>query len=88
VQGRTQSPEPFASADVAARHLGVTRRMLLAMARMGIPGAYPVGTGSVRRRWIFLISELTSSVRVAVQPDPSPERQRHGVQGITPDYDR
>jgi hypothetical protein len=59
---RIQSPEPFVSADVAAKFLGITRRMLLAMARMGIAGAYPIGTGNVRKHWIFRLSELTSTV--------------------------
>ena len=59
---RLQTPEPFVSADVAAKFLGITRRMLLAMARMGIAGAYPIGTGNVLKHWIFRLSELTSTV--------------------------
>jgi hypothetical protein len=55
-------PEPFVSAEDAARFLGIHRRLLLAMARMGIAGAYPIGTGKIRRHWIFRISELTSAV--------------------------
>ena len=57
--------EPFVSADVAAKFLGINRRMLLAMARMGITGAYAIGTGKQRRHWIFRISELTSAVSPA-----------------------
>ena len=57
-----RNPEPFVSADVAAQFLGIKRRMLLSMARMGIPGAYPIGTGKIRKQWIFRISELTTAV--------------------------
>jgi hypothetical protein len=39
------TPEPFVSADVAAKFVGITRRFLLDLARMGIHGAYPLGTG-------------------------------------------
>jgi hypothetical protein len=57
------TPEPFVSADVAAKFLGIKRRMLLSMARMGIRGAYPIGTGKkIRNHWIFRISELTTAV--------------------------
>jgi len=62
VADRIQLPESFVSADVAAKHLGISRRMLLAMARMGVAGAYPIGTGSVRRHWIFRLSELTGTI--------------------------
>jgi hypothetical protein len=56
VPGR--APEPFVSADTAARFLGINRRLLLSMARDGIAGAYSVGTGKIRRVWIFRLSEL------------------------------
>ena len=59
----SSAPEPFVSAEAAARRLGITRRLLLAMARQGIAGAYPVGTGGIRRHWIFLMSELTAAIR-------------------------
>jgi hypothetical protein len=49
--------EPFVSADVAARFLGIKRRMLLDLARRGISGAYPI-TGERRKTWIFRLSEL------------------------------
>lgn len=65
---RPQTPEAFVDADVAAKFLGINRRMLLAMARMGIPGAYPIGTGKIRKQWIFRISELTT----AIAPPPLP----------------
>jgi hypothetical protein len=56
--------EPFVPADVAARHIGVQRRFLLSLARQGIHGAYPLGTGLRQRNtWVFLLSELTEAVR-------------------------
>ena len=59
---RRATPEPFVSAEVAAGFLGINRRLLLSMARMGIAGAYSIGTGNFRHHWIFRISELTSAV--------------------------
>lgn len=56
-------PERFVSADEAAKHLGVPRRFLLSLARDRVPGAYPIGTGKKRKRWVFLLSELVSSVK-------------------------
>jgi len=55
-------PEPFASADQAARFLAVKRRFLLELARQGIAGAYPVGTGQQRRTWVFRLSELSAAI--------------------------
>ena len=54
-------PEPFVAADVAARFVGIKRRFLLALARKGIAGAYPLGTG-IRRTWVFRLSELGSAI--------------------------
>jgi hypothetical protein len=54
--------EPFVSADVAAKFLGINRRMLLAMARRGIGGAYPIGTGDFRKVWVFRLSELVAAI--------------------------
>jgi hypothetical protein len=56
------TPEPFVSANAAAQFLSITRRYLLALARRGIAGAYPVGTGSMRRVWIFRLSELATAL--------------------------
>ena len=65
------NPEPFVSADVAAKRLGINRRLLLSMARDGIKGAYPVGTGrGLRNRWVFLLSELISSIKVGERRRP------------------
>ena len=52
------TPEPFVSAAVAADFLGIKRRMLLALARKGIAGAYAIGTGDIRKTWVFRLSEL------------------------------
>jgi hypothetical protein len=54
--------EPFVSADAAAKFLSVKRPFLLSLARQGIAGSYPIGTGNCRRRWIFRISELESAI--------------------------
>lgn len=56
------TPEPFVTADEAARFLCVKRRYLLELARRGIVGAYPLGTGSKRKIWVFRLSELADSV--------------------------
>jgi len=56
------TPEPFVSADEAARFLCVKRRYLLELARRGIVGAYPLGTGRKRKLWVFRLSELADSV--------------------------
>lgn len=47
--GNVEAPEPFVSAEEAARFLSVKRRQILALARKGLAGAYPLGTGTVRR---------------------------------------
>lgn len=54
--------EPFVSAQKAADFLSVSRRYLLALARRGIAGAYPLGTGTKRKVWVFRISELAAAV--------------------------
>lgn len=56
------APEPFVSADEAARFLCVKRRYLLELARRGIVGAYPLGMGRKRKIWVFRLSELADSV--------------------------
>lgn len=56
------TPEPFVTADEAARFLCVKRRYLLELARRGIVGAYPLGTGRKRKLWVFRLSELAASV--------------------------
>jgi hypothetical protein len=56
--------EPFVPAHIAATYVGVKRRFLLSLARQGIAGAYPLGTGLRQRNtWVFLLSELTEAIR-------------------------
>jgi len=50
--------ERYVSATVAAEYLGINRRFLLSLARKGIAGSYPIGTGDFRKRWVFKLSEL------------------------------
>jgi hypothetical protein len=57
-----ETPERFVSADEAAKFLSVTRRYALELARSGIAGAYPLGTGSKRKIWVFRLSELAAAV--------------------------
>src|SRR5215831_18570336 len=69
------APEPFVSADEAARFLGVKRRYLLELARRGIVGAYPLGTGRKRKIWVFRLSKLAASMpwnNAVVQNLPKP----------------
>ena len=49
------------------------------MARMGIAGAYPIGTGSIRKHWIFRLSELTSTIaeKKPAKPDPNFSKPRY-----------
>jgi hypothetical protein len=56
------APEPFVSAEEAAQFLCVKRRYLLELARRGIAGAYPLGTGRKRKIWVFRLSELAQAV--------------------------
>lgn len=54
--------EPFVSAEEAAKFLSIDRRFLLSLARRGIAGAYPLGTGECRKTWVFRLSELASAI--------------------------
>lgn len=58
------TPEPFVCAETAAEFLSVSRRYLLVLARKGIPGAYAMGTGSLRRVWVFRLSELAAGIEL------------------------
>jgi Helix-turn-helix domain len=62
LQAESVTPEPFVSADEAARFLSVTRRYVLELARRGIHGAYPIGTGTQRKLWVFRLSELAAAI--------------------------
>src|SRR5271165_5080482 len=56
------TPEPFVSAEEAARFLSIKRRYLLTLARRGIAGAYALGTGTMRRVWVFRLSEVATAI--------------------------
>ncbi len=54
--------EPFVSAQEAAKFVGISRRFLIELARRGLKGAYPIGTGESRKTWVFRLSELASGI--------------------------
>jgi len=54
--------EPFVSAEEAVKFVPVTRRHLLALARKGIAGAYPLDVRARRKTWVFRLSELVASI--------------------------
>jgi hypothetical protein len=54
--------EPFVSAQTAADFLAIERRFLLSLARKGIAGAYAIGTGELRKTWVFKLSELSAAI--------------------------
>ncbi len=56
------TPEPFVSAQEAAKFVGISRRFLTDLARRGIAGAYPIGTGDLRKTWVFRLSELAAAI--------------------------
>ena len=56
------TPEPFVSADEAAKFLSITRPFLLSLARRGIGGSYALGTGELRKKWVFRLSELAAAI--------------------------
>jgi hypothetical protein len=58
-----QMPESFVAAEVAADFIGIKRRFLLPLARRGIAGAYALGTGNLRKIWVFRLSELSEAIR-------------------------
>jgi hypothetical protein len=66
--------EPFVSADEAAHFLGIRRRELLSLARRGIAGAYPLGTGTLRHIWVFRLSELASAITCQNSPIQKPSK--------------
>ncbi len=66
------TPEPFVSAEKAAQFLSVSRRYVLALARRGIVGAYPLGTGTLRKIWVFRLSELAAAIAQSAHPQKVP----------------
>ena len=76
MEERRPMPEGFVSATEAARFLGVNRRLLLALARKGIGGAYPIGLGAIRKNWHFRLSELGIAIDHR-HPRPFPDKPRY-----------
>ena len=76
-------PEPFVSAQEAAKFVGISRRFLIELARRGISGAYAIGTGEVRKTWVFRLSELADCIgKPATGPErrpPESERAYHPI---------
>jgi len=60
------TPEPFVSAEEAVKFVPVKRRHLLALARKGIAGAYPLDPNARRKVWMFRLSELIASIAKTV----------------------
>ena len=54
--------ERFVSAQEAAKFVGISRRVLIELARRGLSGAYPIGTGQLRKTWVFRLSELAAAI--------------------------
>ena len=83
VGGTVLIPEPFVSAQEAAKFVGISRRFLTELARRGIAGAYPIGTGELRKTWVFRLSELAAAIdcnngRSSSRP-PESERAYHPI---------
>src|SRR5438094_8696164 len=75
------TPEPFVSADEAARLLCVKRRYLLGLARRGITGAYALGTGSKSKISLFRLSELAAGIvsnETSIPKTPKPDTIAYG----------
>jgi hypothetical protein len=83
VGGTVMIPEPFVSAQEAAKFVGISRRFLTELARRGIAGAYPIGTGELRKTWVFRLSELAAAIdcnsdRSSPRP-PESDRAYHPI---------
>ncbi|MFZ0661173.1 MAG: helix-turn-helix domain-containing protein [Acidobacteriaceae bacterium] len=74
------TPEPFVSAQEAAKFIGISRRFLTELARRGIAGAYPIGTGELRKTWVFRLSELAAAIdHNGPRRPPKSERAYHPI---------
>ncbi len=62
--------ESFSSAEDTAKFLCISRRHLLVMARRGMRGAYGLGTGTQRKVWVFLLSEVSQAITGAANAAP------------------
>lgn len=65
------TPEPFVSAEEAVKFVPVKRRHLLALARKGIAGAYPLDPKARRKVWVFRLSELVEAIAKNADPEIS-----------------
>jgi hypothetical protein len=72
-----KTPEPFVSAEEAALFLSIKRRYLLALARKGIAGAYPLDPQARRKVWRFRLSELVAAI--AGKKESHPERVERAI---------
>ncbi|HUZ93757.1 MAG TPA: helix-turn-helix domain-containing protein, partial [Edaphobacter sp.] len=81
--GIVMTPEPFVSAQEAAKFVGISRRFLTELARRGIAGAYPIGTGDLRKTWVFRLSELAAAIDrkngLDQRRPPESERAYHSI---------
>ena len=77
------TPEPFVSAEEAARFLSVKRRYLLALARRGLAGAYALGTGTMRKVWVFRLSELATLLRNKATRSQEPRSALRSDQAVS-----
>jgi hypothetical protein len=73
------APEPFVSAQEAAKFVGISRRFLIELARRGISGAYPIGTGELRKTWVFRLSELADGIGRKADETPRRPPQRESA---------
>jgi hypothetical protein len=86
VGGTVVIPEPFVSAQEAAKFVGISRRFLTELARRGIAGAYPIGTGELRKTWVFRLSELAAAIDCTT--DRSSRRPSEGERAYHPSIRR
>ena len=70
--------EHFVSPDVAAEFIGTSRKQLLALTRKGIIPGYPTGTGSKRKQWKYLLSEIRNAITSTKGMDRIPEVMHTG----------
>ena len=64
--------EPYVDADVAARHLSVTRKQLLGLARRGLIRSYPVDPTRRRKTYRFKLGELDEDLRKGLSQEFPP----------------
>jgi hypothetical protein len=64
--------EPYVDADVAARHLSITRKQLLGLARRGLIRSYPVDPTRRRKTYRFKLGELDEDLRKGLSQEFPP----------------